>query len=266
MNHSKFAQNTNDSSGSRVERLPIRDLVSDQRFQVERLDQRKINSIVKNFDSNKIGVLNVSHRKGTYYVYDGQHRLAALKALFPNGDYYVFCHIRQDLNYKSEARLFATQNDGKTPVNAYHKYIGLLEAEDTAIVEIESVLHGLRLKVGTQTEKNSIACIHKLLTVHKQHTLFDFQNIMLLIKKTWDGETASLNGKIIGGVTLFYDVYKGDFDTKKFIQSLGAVSAAKILRDGDTDASARGELKYAKVILAQYNHKKREKLPYKFNG
>ena len=60
--------------------LNIKDLISSQAYQ-RNIDQKRISYIVSNFDPHKIGVIKVSFRDGKYYVYDGQHRIAALKVL-----------------------------------------------------------------------------------------------------------------------------------------------------------------------------------------
>lgn len=52
----------------------------------------------------------VSCRNGVYYVFDGQHTIAARKVLNGNVDIPILCKVYNGLTEQDEAFLFATQN------------------------------------------------------------------------------------------------------------------------------------------------------------
>lgn len=53
-------------------------IVIDEDYQRE-LDQNRVKRIVANFNPDLVNPIKVSYRNGKYYVFDGQHTLAALK-------------------------------------------------------------------------------------------------------------------------------------------------------------------------------------------
>lgn len=249
--------------------LSIHALISSQGYQKDKLDYRIVNRIVKNFDPHRLGTLQVSQRKGKYYVYDGQHRLSALLTLFPDADFYVWCEIHHDLTYQKEAKLFSVQNDDKSALTAYHKFNGMLEAKDPAAIEINNILTGLGLRLVNGSAgscHNAVKCVRVISNLHKRHSLYDFSSILELVKSTWNGIPESLDGRIIGGVGLFYDTYKDEIEGKRFIKSLGIMPPKEIIFNGNSDLNAKGDLGFAKAILQQYNKGKKTKLDYKFKG
>jgi len=68
---------------TQIMNLNTKDLISSQSYQRD-VDQKRVSYIVTNYDPHKFGIIKVSFRDGKYYVFDGQHRIAAFKVL--NGD------------------------------------------------------------------------------------------------------------------------------------------------------------------------------------
>ena len=66
-----------------IMQLNTKDLVSSQAYQRD-IDQKEVAYIVSNFDPHQFGIIKVSYRDGKYYVYDGQHRITAIKVLNGN--------------------------------------------------------------------------------------------------------------------------------------------------------------------------------------
>ena len=88
--------------------LNTKDLISSQKYQRD-IDQKEVAYIVSNFNPHKFGIIKVSFRDGKYYVYDGQHRIAAFKVLNGNQDGFVKCEVHYGLTYEDEAKYFAEQ-------------------------------------------------------------------------------------------------------------------------------------------------------------
>ena len=88
--------------------VPVEDLHIDESYQ--RPVQKHVNTIAQEWDDMKCNPLKVNYREdGNLYVWDGQHRLVALKLM---GIDYVLCVITVGLTQKQEAALFGCQGNG----------------------------------------------------------------------------------------------------------------------------------------------------------
>jgi len=258
---------SNLNTSVKVMSLALRDLSSGQYYQRE-IKKDKVKAIVSGFDAHKLGVIKVSFREGKYWVYDGQHRVMALNIL--NGeDFVVPCEVHFGLEYEDEAKLFAGQYDGSTQVDIVYKKRALYEAKDENIVKLKNIVSsvGLNLPFSKSKADNNIIAVAKLDKIFKDLKEEKTGKLLGLIKKTWEGQSTSLDKEILGGIHLFYKTYQYEFDENIFVKSLSKVEPIVIKRRGDSDMSAKGDLKYAKIILDCYNKKLRDRrLEYKFKG
>jgi len=261
----------NNNTEIKYNQLPINSLVSSQEYQKDRVDTKVVSSIIKSFNPHRLGTLRVSFRGGTYYVFDGQHRLTALKTMYPDGIYFVECEIHYGLTYEEEAKLFAEQNKNKSALTAYHEFNAKMEAKDNDAIEInriitESGLAVARTNLGQQAGK--VRCVKKIETIYKKHGGSMLYKIFCLINKTWNGDIYSLEARFVGGVYLFCVTYDKEIDNNKFIRVLGRVKPQEIIVIGKADISTSGDLRFARVIWQEYNRgsKENNRLPYKFKG
>lgn len=235
------------------------------------VDNRKIARIISEFNEHKVNPIKVSFRDGKYWVFDGQHTLSVLKAKNNGEDCMAWCEVHFGLTYEQEARLFAEQNDNATRVDVMYKAKALYEASDPEIVNIKNIIESVGLELNFNKSKglNKIIAIRKVEQIYRTLGENGLRKVLYLIKKTWDGESTSLDKEILGGVGLFVKTYKGEFDENIFIKNLKRILPFEIKRNGRADVSCKkADLKYAKQILEGYNYKltKKNRLEYKFKG
>lgn len=251
-----------------VQYINTENLVSNSKYQRD-IDRKKVEFIVSNFNPHKIGVIKVSYRDGKYHVYDGQHRLFAIKAINKGGNCIVPCEVHYNLTYADEARLFAQQYDGATKVDIVYQTRALFEAGDETIVKIKELLEsvGLELSFSKSKQDRKIIAISKLRKIYNDLNKEEFSKLFTLIKGAWKGTSTSLDTEILGGMWLFYKTYKNEISEKIFIKNLSKVEPILIKRIGRADFSAKGDLKFAKVIWDKYNtNQAKNRLDYKFKG
>jgi hypothetical protein len=248
--------------------LSTANLISNQLYQRD-IDRKKIEMIIANFNPHKFGTIKVSCRNSKYYVFDGQHRLMALKSIYKGQDTTVQCEVHFGLTYEDEARLFAGQYDGSTRVDITYQTKALYEAGDETITKLKSLVESTGLKVSFSKAKqdNMIIAISKLKKMYRELSNEDFIRVLTLIKDTWKGISTSLDTEILGGMLLYYQTYKNEIVDKTFIKNLTQFDPVLIKRTGKADYSAKGDLKYAKAIWDAYNtNLSKNRLTYKFKG
>lgn len=233
--------------------LNARLLVVDKAYQRE-IQQDRVRKIVANFNPALVNPIKVSHRNGRYYVFDGQHTLAALKMLNPSASMAVDCKVYEGLSKEDEARLFADQNGLSRAVESIAKFKALHAAGDVDILEMVRLvkLSGFYMDFSKSKTTNRITAVSKTYKVFKAVSQSDFVEILSLIKEAWEGIPESLNTEIIGGMYLFHKTYKGEYKRKTLVTQLSKVSPAIIIREGKAFSNG-GDARFARQILNIYN-------------
>ena len=127
--------------------VPVEDLHIDESYQ--RTVQNHVRTIAEEWDDMKCDPLKINYREdGNLYVWDGQHRLVALKIM---GIDYVLCVITVGLTQKQEAALFGCQGNGIKKPNPYDIY----RANVCSGQEIDSAIKSMCDKYGLSVDKNN---------------------------------------------------------------------------------------------------------------
>ena len=237
-----------------------------------KIDPRTVKKIVDEFDPRLLEEIVVSFRGGRYHVVDGQHRISALKLMNGGADCVVPCKVANGLTYEQEASLYKRLDKCKKPLSIADSTRAAVEANDDPDVNaIKKILgrYGLEwsLSAGKHSGKNRIASARTPLNLYRDLELEEFDKTIRLIKQTWDGDKNSLNMYILSGVALFVQTYGEEIDEAAFVRRLKKVDPAKIVSTGKADISTNvTALRYARVILRNYNYKIKNPLEYKFKG
>lgn len=253
--------------------LPTSVLFSGQAYQ-RPVKVAKVKQIVREFDPKLLDEIVVSFRDGKFYVVDGQHRIVALKQMNGGLDVLVNCKVISGLTYEQEADLYDRLDACKTKLSISDKTRAVAEAgSDQGIQDIKKILaangikwifHGLGGHGGT----NQITATRAILNAYSVLGFHNFAKMIRLVKRTWNGETQSLNMYIISGMALFVQTYDDKIKDDYFVKKLSKVSPQEIITAGKADTSTREMgLKYARVIWGKYNYKAaKNALPYEFKG
>lgn len=184
----------------------------------QRPPQRSINRIAANFDENKCGFLLVNYDKSTgkFAIVDGQHRfLAAQQAGIKN----LPCQILNLESAKSEAMVFARQNENVTRVSGYDKFRAKVFAGDPNAKQISEICrkHGVTMvRNGYSVGKTrSITAIEK--TFRKSADCLDWVLDVLMDKTTWGRYDKGLQARYINMLSSLYNDAKANLDFENTI-------------------------------------------------
>ena len=215
------------------------------------------------FDENEVDEVKVSVREdGSMKVCDGQHTIAILKM---RGWKTVSCELRYGLTIEEENDWFTVTNTKEKPQNRKRTLTSQINGtykKNKTEQDFNNCIKALGFKLDIFGEEPGndykIKCPAKLLEVYKEYSFRNdvesFIECMDLIKGCWDGNSKSLQWNFIRGMFDFYETYKGDFDTKRFITSVGKKNPSTIKEIADNDKyTKKPSLKYAKIYVNEYN-------------
>jgi hypothetical protein len=228
-------------------------ILSDPDYQ-RQIDFNRVKKIAASFNENLVNPIKVSFRCGKYYVFDGQHTLAALKMLNNNSDLMVDCKVYYGLTKRQEAELFSQQNGISRNVETIAKLKALYVAGDVDVVNMVrlTAMSGLYINFTKGRAFNKIVAVSKAFQIYKNTNEQEYIHILSLIKDAWLGMPESLSTEVLGGTYIFDKVYKGRYSDRIFASQLYKTNPLEIIRDGKLSPLS-GDSKYARQILISYN-------------
>lgn len=232
-------------------------IFSDPAYQ-RAVDFTRVKNIVSNFNQSLVNPIKVSSRDNKYYVFDGQHTLAALKMRNGNKDLAVECKVYTGLTQQNEARLFSEQNGISRAVRSNARMKALYTAGDKEITEMHDLIvsQGLKLDFSESKGKGKIIACATIYKIYRKTTCSEFRDILQIIQESWNGEPESFNKEILTGMFVFYTMFKDKIDKKKAVSQFQKISPQAIIREGKLFKDG-GDKRFARQLAIAYNKRNR---------
>ena len=183
------------------------------------LNSRRVREIAENFDERVANEPKVSARDGRFYVFDGQHTIAARKMLNGGRDLPILCKVYTGLTEQDEAVLFAEQTGISAKVYPGSKIRALVfggAPDATAFVEATESA-GLHLSFNQSRGLNRIGCVAAAYGEFMSAGADLYTEALRVIATAWDGHKDSLRAETIQGVTEFIKLYHDEYDPKRLV-------------------------------------------------
>jgi len=232
------------------ELIPICNLVSNQDYQ-RALSLKHINKTVENFDPLQINPVKVSRRDGINYVFNGQHTIEIVAAVSGSRDTPVWCMVYEDLNYETEADIFANQQKYVKYLSPYEIFIANVEAGNDEQLIIKGLVESFGLIISGGQAPGAICCVSTLEIIFEKYGYQVLERTLKLIIGTWEGDVKSLSSNMLRGVAKLIACYGDDLNDDIFKEKLGSHSVREISRIAK-DRKA-GSMGYAETMVIMYN-------------
>lgn len=232
------------------------------------LENRRVREIAASFDECIANEPKVSARDGKFFVFDGQHTIAARKMRNGGHDLPILCKVYTGLSEQDEALLFAQQTGFSAKVYPGAKIRALVFAGDpdaTAfLAATESA--GLSLSFNQSRGQNRIGCVSTAYDVFGSVGAEIYVEALRIIAAAWSGHKDSLRAETVQGVCEFVKLYHDEYDPKRLVSRCRRFDPMHICRSvkaaGD---SLPAPQKYIFEVWKIYNGtSKASALPLKF--
>ena len=232
------------------------------------LNTDRVKKIVAEFDERIANEPKVSYRNGHYYVFDGQHTIAARKLRNGGKDLNIICKVYHGMTEGEEALLFAQQTGASASLTAGARVRALIFGGDPQAIAFQKATEdvGLRLDFSQKRGRKRIACIATAFDEFKALGANRYKNGPKIILSAWNGEPESLRREVLQGITRFVDLYYEEFDQERLVKRLRCVDPLTIYREGRAlGVNIAGYKKYLHQVFLIYNgSSKKTALPMKF--
>lgn len=161
-------------------------------YQRVKIKWSRVNKIASEWCWMSCGVLCVAERSGTWFVFDGQHRLLAAKKRSDIDK--LPCIVFQTEDRQSEAGAFDEINNSKSAVTGIDRFMARIVAGDEGAVELQKLLHATGLKITDTDGAGTARCVITLWKLHERDPQM-FRDIWPLIVDIHLG--ASINNRVV---------------------------------------------------------------------
>ena len=224
------------------------------------LDQKRVAKIVKEFNGDLFNEPKVSYRDGKYWVFNGQHSIAAWRAFHNGEDKLVHCKVFKGMTWIEECEAFMAQNGISKDPTTNEKLSAAYNSRNPDVVDMveKARLCGFVVDFSLSKTPTRIVATNALFKAYKNLGPNSFMDMMTAIKDAWYGDMDAVCAQIITALSTFYKKYDGNFRQEKLVDALKDTTPARIIAKGKD--SPRRSNSYTREIVKQYNVRKKYKL------
>lgn len=228
----------------------------DKDYQKEPYD-RRIDQIVKTFNSSVVGELTVSKRHdGFYYIIDGQHRCAALKR---KGYKTARCIVHEGLSVTEEAEIYSGLGNRAQQAQNEKFKVDLLLGVKYA-VEIYDVVKMNGLDICFDRSGRGIKCCATLKAIHKTYGVPVIDEVLQIINGAFPGNGEAFIKHIIKGFSLFVAAHGETVNKKRLIEKLNKIGFEAFNAKANAFIALGKEKGVKEAILHFYNYQNQKKI------
>lgn len=202
-----------------------------------------VKHIVAEFDPEQLGHPVLSHRDGVYYVIDGQHRVEAVRQVWPD-DQQIQCWVHEALDVPDEADRFLKLNDRLTVAPIY-SFKTAVTAGRPMESDIDRVVRALGLHVAKSGER-SVGCVASLRRIYKRSGAKGLSKTLHVARDAWGDE--GMAAPVLDGLSLVCDRY--DVPLDEMIERLLRVPLSQLMSSAEANHKTVGGYKANSVAAS----------------
>lgn len=247
-------ENKPETSVVKVMDLPL-SMISFATYQ-RKPNEARCKLIADSFMDDRMHPIDVSYRDGSYWCYDGQHRVHAYKIMKRN---YIPCIVHEGLTFQDEAYLFAHQNDNVGRITAAHNWKASLEAKEKSTVDIVRICKSYGFTVLDKYNahgNNNFACVAELRNIYSTYGDRIFETLIKSIHDAWGTKKEKITDhRLIRAFSLFIGLYRASpaFNFKILTDKLSTSTPKQILQNASEHRVAGMHRKCALEMVDMYN-------------
>ena len=241
------------------EQIPIKNLVSNQEYQ-RILSMKHVQRAAANFDLYQINPVKVSRRDGINFVFNGQHTIEIVAMVSGSRETPVWCMIYEDLEYETEADIFANQMKYVKPLAPYEIFMANIEAGNDKQLIIRDLVESYGLSITKTSAPGGICAISTLENIHDRYGYHTLERVLRLCVSAWEGDPQSLSAAMLNAVARLVNCYGELIKEEIFKEKLSKIPVKALIRSAkERRGGTRG---YAEAMLIEYNKRLRVQLPW----
>lgn len=252
-----------------VKWIPVRDLDVRWAEAQRHINQKRVDKIAANLDPDAIGVITVSPgQDGKYHIIDGQHRVAAIKQAWGDGQQ-VPCQVIEEAGSPAEAAdIWLTVNTDRATPHSFERFGVAITAGRELECAVNEVIEASAFVLG----KGGIQAVQVCMRIHERQGAGALAWVLDAADKIWKAGGPAGQANILEGLAAFLARFRYeeegtvyDFDDARLVKQvalryvpsrlIGSARAARETFGGSMGVNvARVMTRAYNTRLAQENH------------
>lgn len=228
----------------------------------------QITKISCDFDERVANEPKVSYRDGRYFVFDGQHTIAARVHRNGGNPLPILCKVYFGMTEKEEALLFAKQTGYSRALGAGPELRARAFGDDEVVQKFIKATEeaGALLDMSQKRGKNRLACVGTAFNEFSRLGPEKYKEALGILLEAWDGDPDALRAETVTAMCAFVDLYWKEYDRKRLVRRCRKVDPITVYREGRAMGDTLGGYKkYLFQIYKIYNGASvKAALPLKF--
>ncbi len=219
------------------------------------LKNDRVQKIIANFDEHIANEPKVSCRDEQFFVFDGQHTVAAREIMNGGEPLPILCKVYYGLTEEDEALLFSMQTGISSKPTSGERLRARLFGMDAVSMAFRDATEscGFLLETGSSHGDCHIVCVDTAFREYKRSGDDMYREALGIIGDAWNGKSDSLKLEIIKGVMQFVRVYHGKYNRDRLVSRLQKTPPVDIKNKVITEVNLPVGKKYINPIYQIYN-------------
>lgn len=181
-------------------------------------NERWAREIAEDFDPDKFDppVITKPNGVGHYHVVEGQHRTKAAE-MFLGRDQLIPCRIVDAEDPARAAEIWLGINSGRKATKPIQHFMIAVVAGREPETEINELVKKLGYKIGATKTDYSISAVSALKQVHQKFGKTLLHATLLVLHRTWEGDTQAFSGELIKGYAALINEWRS-IDNKRLVE------------------------------------------------
>lgn len=183
------------------------DQIYGEDYQKEKYNARHAKELAEAWDDARCDPIKVGYENGKYYVFCGQHRLAA-KVMRNGGEpVEIECIVFFGTTYADRARMFAEEDDLKYNTTPRQKYNALYLAGDKEMAEICEAIEASGYTCAFSKQGGDVDCTVLARKIYRKHGKGLLTDLFTILHDSWGRQKKATTSNIVKGVAFFLERY-----------------------------------------------------------
>jgi hypothetical protein len=164
--------------------------------------------IADEFDTDKfdLPVITKPNGQGQYHIVEGQHRVAAARIVFGEGEQ-LKCRMVDAEDPAKAAEIFLGINSGRKAIKPVAKFLVAVTAKREPETAINGLVKRMNYKISATRADHCICAVNALIHVHEHQSMTVLTQTLAMLDASWGGDATAFQGDMIRGYAVFINEF-----------------------------------------------------------
>lgn len=202
-------------------------------------DDKWATEIAEKFDPDLFDPITVAgpNEEGVYHPIKGQHRVAAIRKMWPDEDQKVPCLIVAKADRRRAAEIFLDDVDNKKRIGAVDRFNVAVTAQFHDEVEVNEIVKSCGYIISDRQTDNTIFAVSAVMYVYRKYGDITLRRTIQTLMATWPADRSAFQRHLILGYGLFLHTRTNKVDWVQLRGCMQKITPSQLVARGNGKAN-----------------------------